>query len=73
MQGLWENGLAISAIAKRVYTYGPAILLLGTYASEMHANVRLKVCTKIFPNSLIYNSAKLQTTKCPSTNEWINQ
>ena len=52
--------------------YDPAIPLLGMYPRElktyMHTKTRMNV-----HRSIIHNNPKVETTQCPSTNEWINK
>ena len=51
--------------------YDSAIPLLGIYTKEMKMESQRYLCTLMFTDN-IHNSQNMETTKCPSTDEWLN-
>lgn len=66
-----ENILVVHQVIKRHYCKTQAILLIGIPPIEIKTYVHMHFYTNV--NSIIiHNTQKVEMSKCPPTDEWIN-
>ena len=72
VQALWKTVWRLLKKLKMELPYDPAIQLLGINPKEMKTGYQGGIWS-MFIAALIHNSQDIETTKCPSTNEWIRK
>lgn len=71
--GLWVlNVTLVGKVIRKKLKYDPAFPLL-YLIPEMKIHIHIKLVHQNIHSNVVHNSRKVETTKCPSTDEWLNK